>query len=119
MDSALKSNVTRRSTWVRALYMLLFLLIYSLAEIVLAVVVLFQFAFTLFAGKPNQQLLGFGQGLSTFLYQVLVYFTYNTEDKPFPFSPWPTGDQHAGDVSSGAADAASKGSEQDSATPAT
>lgn len=115
MNTELKSNVTRRSTWVRALYMLLFALIYSLAELVLAVVVLFQFAFTLFTGKPNQQLLGFGRGLSMFFYQVLVYLTYNTEDKPFPFNPWPAGDQPMGAVASTpmAADAASGVTEQD------
>ncbi len=91
MDTTLKSNVSRRATWGRALFMVLFGLIYSVAEMVLVAVVVFQFGSTLLTGKPSQRLLGFGQSLSTFFYQVLAYLTYIAEEKPFPFSSWPAG----------------------------
>ncbi len=90
MEATLKENVKRRGTWMRLLYMLMFALIYQVAEIVLAAVVIFQFFFALFAGRPNERLLAFGQGLSTFIYEILRYLTYNSEDKPFPFAPWPS-----------------------------
>lgn len=88
-DTTLKSHLTQRTTWLRALYMVLFALIYSVVELVILAVVLLQFAFVLFSGRSNQRLLRFGQTLSTYVYQILVFVTYNTEDKPFPFSPWP------------------------------
>jgi hypothetical protein len=85
-----KSHLKNRETWLRALYMALFAFIYSFAEFVLAGTVILQFGFVLISGKKNTQLLAFGQNLSTFLYQVFLYLTYNTEDKPFPFAAWPT-----------------------------
>lgn len=91
MDATVKENVTRGSTWLRALFMVLFAIIYSVTEVVFVAVVVFQFGFVLISGKPNQRLLSFGQSLSTFLYEILVYFTYNTEEKPFPFGAWPLG----------------------------
>ena len=85
-----RDHASARSTWLRALYMVLFAFIYSFAEFVLAAVVILQFGFVLISGKKNAQLLAFGQNLSTFLYQVFLYLTYNSEEKPFPFATWPT-----------------------------
>jgi hypothetical protein len=91
MDSEFKANITRGSTWLCALFMVLFGVIYSIAEIVLVAVVVFQFLHTLVTGRTNQALLGFGGALSTFLYQVFSFLTYTSERKPFPFAPWPAG----------------------------
>ncbi|MDX1486673.1 MAG: DUF4389 domain-containing protein, partial [Acidiferrobacterales bacterium] len=65
----------------------------NVAEIVLLAVVVLQFLLTLFTGKTNQRLLSFGEALSTFFYQIFRFLTYNTEDKPFPFGPWPGVDE--------------------------
>jgi hypothetical protein len=89
MDTTLKSNLSRRSTWQRGLYMVLFALIYWVAKVVVAAVVVLQFGFVLISGRTNRQLLDFGHGLSTFVYQVLLFLTFNADDRPFPFSPWP------------------------------
>lgn len=89
METEIKENVKRRDTWIRGLYMLLFLVIYSLAEIIIAAVVVFQFVSKIITGNANQRLLNFGQSLSTYIYQTMRYFTYNSEDKPFPFGQWP------------------------------
>lgn len=90
MNSQIKTNLTQTSTWLRGAFMLLFVLIYSVAEMVLAAVVLFQFISALLAGRPNSRLLDFGHSLSIFLYQIFLYLTYNTEDKPYPFASWPS-----------------------------
>ena len=89
MDPELKEKVTARPTWTRGLYILLFIIIYSVAEIVVYGVVVLQFLFTLFTGTCNTQLQTLGKNLSTFIYQVLMYITYNSEEKPYPFAPWP------------------------------
>jgi hypothetical protein len=89
MDPQLKENVTARTTWIRGLFILLFAVIYSLAEILIVAVVVFQFLSTLLTAKNNHQLLRLGRSLSEFVKQVLLFVTYNTEEKPFPFGPWP------------------------------
>ncbi len=89
MSHDLKQNLSRSSIWMRLLYMLLFGLFYTVAEIVIVAVVVFQFFLLLFTGERNQRLLVFGKSLSTYVYQILRYLTFNSEAKPFPFGDWP------------------------------
>lgn len=91
MPDNVKENIKSPATWSRVLYMLLFAFIYHVAEVVLVAVVLFQLLVTIFTGQPNVRLLGFGQGLGTFIYQIVRFLTYNNEDRPFPFGDWPVG----------------------------
>lgn len=89
MDPEFKEKVTAKPTWTRGLYILLFVIIYSVAEIVVYGVVVLQFLFSLFTGACNVQLQSLGKNLSTFIYQVFMYLTYNSDEKPYPFAPWP------------------------------
>jgi len=81
---------SRRETGFRLLFVILFALIYSAAEVVLVAVVVIQFGFVLITGERNQKLLDFGATLSKFIYQILQFVTFNTDEKPFPFADWPT-----------------------------
>ncbi len=83
------SNFKNGKTWVRGLFMLLFALIYSVTKVIVFVVVFLQFLFVLFTGQQNTRLRDFGEGLSVFIYQIMSYWTYNSEEKPFPFAQWP------------------------------
>lgn len=74
----------------RLLYMILFVFIYSVAEFLLAAVVLIQIGFVIITGARNQKLLSLGADISMFIYEVLRYLTFNAEKKPFPFSDWPS-----------------------------
>ena len=85
----LTQHVKSRSTWVRLLFMLLFAVIFYIAEMVLFAVAAIQFLFKLFSGAPNARLTGFGASLALFLAEVAAFLTYNTEDMPFPFADWP------------------------------
>ena len=81
-----------RSTWLRLLFMVLFYIIYELARIVVAATVVLNFLVALFTSHPNERLTRFGQGLATYLYQIIRFLTYNTEERPFPFDrDWPQG----------------------------
>ncbi|MGD8354025.1 MAG: DUF4389 domain-containing protein [Pseudomonadota bacterium] len=82
-------NLTNGQTWLRGIFMLLFALIYSVAEVVVFFVILLQFFFVLFAGHQNIRLREFGDSLSIFVYQIISYWTYNSEERPFPFAQWP------------------------------
>ncbi len=91
MSEEIRKNVTVEKTWVRAIFMLIFALFYSLAEFVLFAVIIFQFLTVLFSGEKNQKLLKFGNELCLYIFQILQYLTYNSDEKAFPLSDWPTG----------------------------
>ena len=89
-------NLKSKRNWMRVLYMLLYAMIYSMAEFVIFFVVVFQWICTIATGETNQHLLTFGQSLSTYVYQIMRYLTYNSEEKPFPLSAWPQGEKTEG-----------------------
>lgn len=89
MSTEVKENLKNVDSWKRLVYMFLFLIFYCVAETVVGVVVLIQVLATLFTGSRNERLLKLGGQLSTYIYQVLRYLTYNSEDRAFPFSDWP------------------------------
>jgi hypothetical protein len=90
-ETLLKENFRRRSTWLRLLFMILFLVLWGISRVVVLAVVVLQFLWTLIGGNTNSRLAGLGQGLATYSYQIVMYLTFNTEEQPFPFSDWPTG----------------------------
>ena len=89
MEEEMKQRLTRRDIWVRAIFMVIFVIAYSIAELILAVVVLAQFFIVLFTGQANRNLLQFGSNLSAYVFQVFRFQTFNSETQPFPFADWP------------------------------
>lgn len=89
MQPELKQRLTATPIWMRGLYIVLFAVILAITRVVLWAVVVLQFLFTLFTGESNARLKKFGLSLAAFIYQVVIYITFNTDDRPFPFSPWP------------------------------
>ena len=79
MDNELKQHLTEKSLWLRALYMLLFIFIFWLVEVVLIAVVILQFLLKLFTGNSNRYLLEFGRDLSRYAYQIFLYLTFNRD----------------------------------------
>ena len=80
---------TRRETWIRLLFLLLFIFFYGVAEAVLGAIVIVQFGFKLITHETNQKLLDFTTGLNKYIYEILQFMTFNSSEKPFPFSDWP------------------------------
>lgn len=92
MTNEIKENIKQQSTWLRGLYMLMFTVFYTLAEIVLFAIVLFQFLLKLFTGKTNPRLQKLGQVLATYIYQIIQYLTFNSDYQVYPFGAWPKGE---------------------------
>lgn len=92
MSDDIKQNLKSQSTWMRGLYMLLYIIFSRIAELVLCGIIVFQFLLKLFTGETNERLLKLGQGLSTYVYQTFQYLTFNTEYQPYPFGAWPKGE---------------------------
>ena len=84
-----KEHLKSRGTWLRLVFMLLFAVILYISKIVLFAVAILQFLSTLFTGDRNERLTDFGEKLGRFIYQVVRFLTFNTDDMPFPFADWP------------------------------
>ncbi len=82
---------TDRRTWERLVYTLLFVIAFNVGEFVLWTVTAIQFLFKLVTGNANARLRDFGQSLGTFIYEVILFLTFKSEHKPFPFARWPSG----------------------------
>lgn len=91
-----KKTLTNGNTWIRFAYMLLFALLLMAARLIVGVVVVVQFVIVLVTGKDNQNLRNLGQGLGKWAYQAIMFLTFNSDNKPFPFDEWPVLDPSEG-----------------------
>lgn len=85
----IKQNLTEQSIWKRGLFMLFYAICYSVAEVVMFAVVIFQFLVKLITGETNDRLQKLGQSLATYIYQIVQYLNFNSEREPYPYNPWP------------------------------
>lgn len=92
-NEELKSNLLSSKHWLRLLFMVLFALLFQVATLVMWVLVVLQFLFSLITGRDNRNLRAFGASLSTYIHQTLKFLTYVSDEKPFPFSDWPSEDE--------------------------
>jgi len=76
------------SIWIRGLYMLLFFVVARLAEFVVEIVAIIQFVLKAATKNTNDNLTKFGHQLSQYLYDIVQFQSFNSEEKPFPFKPW-------------------------------
>ena len=84
-----KESMKDMNTWKRILYMLLFAFAYSMAEFVLMGIVFIQVGFKLLTGELNSNLKVLSKQIAFYIYKVMLFLSFNTEEKPFPFSAWP------------------------------
>ena len=95
MSNDIKDNIKQQSTWIRGLYMVLFSIFYTIADFVLFAVVVFQFILKLFTGDTNDRLRRLGLSISTYIYEILQFLSFNSEQHPYPFGTWPKGESRA------------------------
>ncbi|NOT83290.1 MAG: DUF4389 domain-containing protein [Methylococcaceae bacterium] len=88
MQEYLNSDKSQIIIWKRLLYMLIYGILAGLVRMLIWVVILIQLGTVIFTGEVNQHLLNFGQRLSAFLYHMLLFLTFNTDDLAFPFASW-------------------------------
>lgn len=72
--------------------MVLMAFAYHLSGTLLFIVAVLQFAVTLLSKTPNARLLSFGRSLGRYIQQIVYFLTFASEEIPFPFNDWPSGE---------------------------
>jgi hypothetical protein len=86
----LEENIKSRATWLRLFFMLVILLLWGVSRFVTGAVVFIQFFWVLFTGETNTGLRHLGRQLAIYSYEIILYLTFNAEERPFPFDlDWP------------------------------
>ena len=80
---------SREGLILRVLWMILFALVWQVAELVLLALVLVQLVYRLTSGRPHVGAMNFGDSLSQYVAQIGRFGTFNSEEKPWPFADWP------------------------------
>lgn len=88
MDPKIKENMKSSSTWTKGLFLILFACIWGVVEIVAFAIVVFQFFHLLITGECNDKALKLGKSLSIYCYHIMMFLTFNRDEKPYPFSDW-------------------------------
>ncbi|MEY4642551.1 MAG: hypothetical protein RLZZ227_2545 [Pseudomonadota bacterium] len=84
-----KRNLLSLDQWLRMLLMAGYLVVIWVLSMVLLVIIVTQTLVVLITGELNLNLQRFGAISSAYLYQIVIYLVYGTDEKPFPFSPLP------------------------------
>ena len=93
MSDDIVENLKEPSQWLRIAFMIALAVALYVAGVVLTLLTIAQAVFSLLTGKDNENLRALGKDLSTYVHQILEFLTYNSELKPFPFSPYPGSDE--------------------------
>jgi hypothetical protein len=78
-----------KDVWKRGLFMLLFAIAFGIGQAVLNAIAIVQFLWLLFTREPNNPLVRFGNSLVIWFADVARFQTCATDEKPFPWRPWP------------------------------
>jgi hypothetical protein len=87
-STEIQTHLKNIGTWQRIFFMLIFAVILDVVGILLWAVVLVQILTNLISGSPNRNLLKFARSLSVYVYRIILFVTYNSDERPFPFSDW-------------------------------
>jgi hypothetical protein len=86
-------NLKQPSHWVRLPFMLAYgFILYLIFVPVVIVVMAAQILFALITGQSNRNLRGLASVVQQYVSQIIDYITYNSNERPFPFSDFPEED---------------------------
>ncbi|MCB1664327.1 MAG: DUF4389 domain-containing protein [Pseudomonadales bacterium] len=95
MSDDIVENLKEPSQWKRIAFMIALAVALYVATIVLTLLTVAQALFSLLTGENNENLRDLGRDLATYVHQIWSFLTYNSEMKPFPFSPYPGSEEEA------------------------
>lgn len=79
----------KADNWFRLLYCLIFWFMLYFFSIALIILVVVQF-FCVFTGTDiNTKMRAIGRSIALYFKSCILFVTFNSDEKPFPFSDWP------------------------------
>lgn len=87
-----EAHGNKRNIWIRGLFMLLMGLAFQVCGTVLCFVTIVQFLIAVLSDAPNIRLAKFGRSMGDYLRQIVNFLTFASEEVPFPFGDWPSGE---------------------------
>ena len=84
-----RENVKNVDTWIRGLFIIIYGVIFYVLFWIIWLVVIFQFLMKVIMGTLNPNVMNFSGGLTRYAFQILQYVTFQSEERPWPFGPWP------------------------------
>ena len=86
---ALSENIKEPSIWVNFFLKVIYLIFLNFIIPFLGFVTLLQLLFSLGSKKPNNNLISFSKKLSIYIYQIINFITYSSDERPWPFNAFP------------------------------
>lgn len=88
-DTSKETTDNNSETFSRIFYTILLAIIGWMALWVFTFVVIIQFGFLLITGQVNTNLKGFNKEVGLYLFDIIKYLSFQSNEKPFPFRDWP------------------------------
>jgi hypothetical protein len=88
-EDELKRHVKDKDTWLRFAYMVVLCIAFYLTILITFATAIFQFFARLFSGASFEGMSVFGENLAHYHLQVTRYLTFASDERPFPFAPFP------------------------------
>lgn len=80
----------RAQIGIRLAITLLCLILFEVLKLTVQITVLFQFVYLFLTQRHNQPLRNFSNKIATYAYKLIRYATLNDNQRPFPFSEFPS-----------------------------
>ena len=84
-----KPGYSDQGFWFRLVFMLIYWLILNVLLTVFGVLLLIVTAFKLASKEQPEVLSGWLASVTTYIKQIVSFLSFEEEEKPFPFQPWP------------------------------
>ena len=75
-------------SWERILHMLVLGAAYTIAETILIALIIGQILFRVVGKEANEPIRRLSKQLSGYLYEIMLYLSFNSDQKPFPYRSW-------------------------------
>ena len=86
---ALTENIKEPSIWVNFFLKVFYLIFLNFIIPFFGFITLLQFLFSLGSKKPNDNLISFSKKISIYIYQIINFITYSSDERPWPFNAFP------------------------------
>ena len=90
IDTAvLTENIKEPSIWVNFFLKIIYLVFLNFIVPFLGFITLLQLLFSIGSKKPNENLVSFSKKISSYIYQIINFITYSSDQRPWPFNSFP------------------------------